>query len=220
MNAKNIINAFNNEVKSFNTAIRFVFETAALKAEKIPAAPAKDDKTDEAKTLRAEIKKIENANNVIKDCIAIVERFNITVNDLKSKSIKALRDKILSNVPMLDVNGCAVKLAKLPAYLKDDVTDYKEIFTVVPASWIETIIAACEDIGNNQITGYNVTVNPIVENGEIIEGASGDIVDAKGNKVDSAKIFKVWDKIACYKNIANAAGRETANNTLADLKKA
>lgn len=219
MNAKNIISAFNNEVKSFNTAIRFVFDTAKEASEKIPAAPAKDDQTEEAKKLRKDIKAAEKKNAIIADCTSIVDTFSITANDIKGKAIKALRDKIMERVPMTDVNGYAVKMVKLPSYLKSEIADYANVFAVTPASWIETIITAAENAEGVKLTGYNVTLAPVVSEGDVTESASGDIVNAKGELVESGKIFDTWNKIARCKNIANAAGRVATNATFAEEMK-
>lgn len=221
MNAKNIINAFYNEVKSFNTAIRFVYETSKATTEKIAAAPAKEDQSDEAKALRKAIKAAEKKNELIADCIAIVTAFNVTANDMKGKAIQALRNKIIEKTPMIDVNGVAVKMAKLPAYLKNEVSGYNEVFTIVPASWIETIIAAAENVEGNQNYGYNVTVAPVVSEGEIIEGASGDLVNEKGYVIcDNKKysIFGIWEKEAKINNIANAVGNAAKAASKAEQK--
>lgn len=220
MNAKNIITAFNNEVKSFNTAIRFVFETAALKAEKIPAAPAKDDRSEEAKALRKSIKKNERYNAIIDDCRAIVAAFNITSNDIKGKQIKALRDRIVAKAPLIDTEGRAVKMVKMPSYLKTEIADYSKVFAVAPASWIETIIAATENTTGKQVAGLSITAAPVVSEGKLTESASGDIVDANAEMSEKATaIFETWNRIATYKNIANSAGRAVTDSTFDDLKK-
>lgn len=218
MNAKNIINAFNNEVKSFNTAIRFVYETSKVTTEKIAAAPAKDDMSDDAKALRKAIKASEKKNALIADCIAIVDAFNITANDMKGKAIQSLRNRIIEKTPMIDVNGVAVKMAKLPSYLKNEVNGYNEVFTIVPASWIETIIAAAENVDGIQKSEYNVTVAPVVAEGEIVEGASGDIVNAKGEKIETSNIFEIWNKEAKINNIANAVGNAAKAASKAEQK--
>ena len=216
MNAKNIINAFNNEIKSFNTAIRFEFDTAKLTPEKVSAAPDKKDMSEEAKAIRKTIKAAERKNELISDCKAICERFSIV--DVKGKNIPAYRAAIMSAAPMVDVNGIAVKLVKLPSYLKNDVKEYNEAFAIAPASWIETILLAAENAEGKQISDYNVTVAPVVSEGEVIEAASGDVVNAKGDKVDTANIFAIWSKEAKINNIANAVGNAAKAASKAEQK--
>lgn len=218
MNAKNIINAFNAEVQSFNAAVRFIFETSKTTAVNVPAAPAKEDKSEEAKNARKNIKNAENVNAVISDCKNIVDAFGITAADLKGKAIKSLREKIMQHAPAVDAEGRAVKFVKLPAYLKDEINSYSEVFAVVPASWIETIIASAENVDGEQKTGYNVTAAPVVAEGELTESAAGDVVNAKGEKVESSAIFAKWDKVATYRNISNAEGRAVASATYNELK--
>lgn len=217
MNAKNIISAFNNEVKSFNSAIRFIYDTAKLASAKVPASPEKNDQSSEAKELRNAIKAAERTNELIADCKAICNRFHIV--DVKAKSIPTYRENILKNAPMLDVNGNGVKLVKLPSYLKNEIADYTNVFAVANTTWIELIIAATENAEGKQVAGLNVTISPTIENGEVSEGANGDIVNCKGETLESAAIFEKWNKLASYKNIANAAGREVSNAKYSELTK-
>lgn len=217
INSQNILSSFNSYNKSFNAAIRFIFDLSKETANKVPASPTKDDKSEEAKALRKEIKSIEAKNAIIADAKRIVETFSITANDIKDKSIFSLRKKIMDRVPNVDENGRPVKFVKLPSYLKGDLKDYATIMQVVPASWIEAICSATDNVDGKKET-YNLTIAPIIEEGKLLESACGDLVNAKGEKVASESIFAVWDKEATINNIANAAGRVTVEATKKELK--
>lgn len=217
MNANNIKQAFNNEIKSFNTAIRFVFETSKAAPVKTPAMPEKDDNSAGAKQLRKDAKQVAKNNELISDCKQIVDTFNITANDLKSKAIKTLRDKVLARAPRLSAEGYTVKFVKLDGILKD-TEGYKDTFKVVPENWIDTIISATLNTDGVRIEGLQVTVPPVVKDGEIIEAASGDLVNANGDVIESAKIFARWNELAMYNNIANRAGNEVKELKFNELK--
>lgn len=220
INAVSILKAFNAYNNSFNGAIRFIFDLSKESECKIPATPAKDDKSEEAKQLKKEIKEAEAKNAIITDAKRIVETFAITANDIKGKSIAALRAKIVARIPNVSETGAAIKFAKLPSYLKSEIKDYATIFQVVPASWIEAICAATnntEGIRNE----YALTCPPVVEEGELICPPCGDLVDAEGYMLDNdykCNIFSIWEKEATINNIANAAGRATTQATKAELK--
>lgn len=217
INSANILSAFTNFNKSFNAAIRYIYDTAKEVPAKVPAAPGKEDKSAEAKNLRKDIKAAEVKNAMIDDCKRIIDTFNVTANDLKAKSIGALRAKFLARIPNVDEGGHAVKFAKLPAYLKSEVKDYATIFQVAPASWIEAICAAAENEEGKR-NEYILTNPPVIEEGVLTCPPTGDIVNASGNVIDSAKIFAVWCREATINNIANAAGREKAQATKKELK--
>ena len=146
----------------------------------------------------------------------ICERFGIV--DVKGKNIPTYRAAIMASAPMIDANGVAVKFAKLPSYLKNEIKAYNEVFAVVNCSWIETIIAAAENESGKQMCDYNVTTAPTISEGEIIESASGDIVNAKGEKIDGANIFAIWDNEAKINNIANAVGNAAKVASKAEQK--
>lgn len=217
INASAILNAFNNYNKSFNAAIRYIFDMAKEAETKTPASPAKDDKSEEAKALRKEIKAVEAKNAIIADCKKIVAEFAITANDIKGKGINALYSKVTARIPNVDENGKAVKFAKLPSYLKSEIKDYATIMQVVPASWIESICAATDNTECKR-NEYVLTCAPIIEEGVLTIPTSGDIVNTKGEKIETAKIFATWEKEAKINNISNAAGREKAKETKAELK--
>lgn len=217
INVANLLNSFRNYNNSFNAAIRYIYDLSKESANKVPASPAKDDKSETAKTLRKEIKAIENKNAVITDCKRIVESFAITANDIKGKAISALRAKIVDRLPNVDETGKPVKFSKLPSYLKSEIKDYATVMQVVPASWIEAICAATDNKGEIRVV-YNITTAPIIAEGEIIEGASGDLVNTNGEIVGSDNIFAIWNKEATINNIANAAGRAKTQETKAELK--
>lgn len=217
VNVKNLLSSFNQYNNSFNAAIRFVFDAAKETEGKIPASPKKGDKTSEAEQLRKDIKAMENKNTLIADCKRIVETFAITANDIKGKSISALRAKIMDKVPNVDENGKAVKFVKLPSYLKNEIHDYAATMQVVPSTWIEAICDAAENEDNIR-NEYVLTCAPIVEDGEVTSEASGDIVNEKGEKVETSSIFEKWNMEAKINNISNAAGREKAKETKAELK--
>lgn len=217
INAIAILNAFNSYNKSFNSAIRYIFDLSKESESKIPAAPAKDDKSETAKNLRKEIKAIEAKNAIINDAKRIVDTFNITANDIKDKSIFSLRKKIMERVPNVDENGRPVKFVKLPSYLKSEIKDYATIMQVVPASWIEAICDAAENKGEIRVV-YNITIAPIIAEGKLLESACGDLVNTKGEIVGNEKIFALWNKEATINNIANAAGRVTVEATKKELK--
>lgn len=218
-NVSNLLSSFNAYNNSFASAIRYIADVAKETEGKIPSSPEKGDKTQEAKQLRKDIKAMEKKNNLIADCKRIVETFAITANDIKSKGIPALRAKIMDKAPFVDENGKAVKFAKLPSYLKSEIKDYANIMQVVHANWIETICAAAENEEGKRVV-YNLTIPPVIEEGEITESASGDLVNTKGEIIETESIFAAWNKEATINNIANAAGREKAKETKAELKAA
>lgn len=217
INAASILKAFNAYNNSFNAAIRYIFDLSKESECKVPAAPAKDDKSEEAKQLKKEIKAAEAKNAIIADAKRIVETFAITANDIKGKGIAALRAKIVSRIPNVSETGAAIKFAKLPSYLKSEIKDYATIFQVVPASWIEAICAATDNTEGIR-NEYGLTCAPVVEEGELICPASGDLVNAKGEKIETQANFMIWEKEATINNIANAAGRATTQATKAELK--
>lgn len=221
INAANMVAAFGEFNKSFNAAIRFIFDLSKEAAAKVPAAPAKDDESDEAKALRKEIKAAERKNAIIADAKKIVAAFNITANDIKSKAIEPLRKKIMDRVPAVDENGRAVKFVKLPAYLRSEIKDYSKAFQVAPASWIESICMAADTEKERGDGYYNVTTPPVIAEGVIDEVAHGDLVNERGHVlIESQKyeIFDKWEKEAKINNISAAAGRETAKLKKAELK--
>lgn len=220
INVTNMVNAFQKYNNSFNAAIRYIFDLSKESANKVPASPAKDDKSEEAKLLRKEIKTIKSKNAIIADAKRIVETFNITANDIKGKTISALRAKIVERIPNVDEEGHAVKFAKLPPYLKNEVKDYETTLQVVPASWIEAICAATDNVEGKK-NEYILTTPPIIVDGEVDDMPHGDLVNTKGFVLcDDAKysIFGIWEKEAKINNIANAAGRATTQATKAELK--
>lgn len=217
INTSALLNSFKAYNNSFNAAIRYIFDLSKESPAKIPASPAKDDKSETAKALRKEIKAIEANNAIIADAKRIVETFAITANDIKDKAISALRNKIVAKLPNVDETGAAVKFAKLPSYLKNEVKEYATTLQVVPASWIEAICAATDNVEGYR-KEYTVTLPPVIEEGKVIEGASGNIVNAKCEIIGSDTIFAIWNKEAKINNIANAAGRATTQATKAELK--
>lgn len=220
INAASILKAFNAYNNSFNAAIRYIFDLSKENECKVPAAPAKDDKSEEAKQLKKEIKEAEAKNAIIADAKRIVESFAITANDIKGKGIAALRAKIVARIPNVDETGSAIKFAKLPSYLKNEIKDYATIFQVVPAFWIEAICAATDNADGKR-KEYTLTCAPIIEEGVLTFPACGDLVDTEGYVLDSdykCKIFSNWNKEATINNIANAAGRATTQATKAELK--
>lgn len=217
INASALLNSFKAYNNSFNAAIRYIFDLSKESENKVPAAPAKDDKSEEAKALRKEIKSIEANNAIIADAKRIVETFAITANDIKGKAISALRAKIVERIPNVDENGTAVKFAKLPSYLKNEIKDHATIMQVVSASWIEAICAATDNT-EGKCNEYMQTISPCIVDGELIAGARGSIVNTKGEIVASDAIFATWDKEATINNISNASGREHAKAVKAELK--
>lgn len=221
INAANMVAAFGEFNKSFNAAIRFIFDLSKEAAAKVPAAPAKDDDSGEAKNLRKEIKAAEKKNAIIADAKKIIAAFNVTANDIKSKGILDLRDKIMARVPAVDENGRAVKFIKLPAYLKIEIKDYSKVFQVIPASWIESICMAADSEKERGEGYYNVTTPPVIADGVIDEVAHGDLVNERGHVLadpQKYEIFDKWEKEAKINNISAAAGRETAKMKKAELK--
>lgn len=221
INAANMAAAFGEFNKSFNAAIRFIFDLSKEASAKVPEAPAKDDESDEAKALRREIKTAEKKNAIIGDAKKIVAAFDITANDIKSKGVSDLRSKIMARVPAVDESGRAVKFVKLPAYLKSEVKDYAKIYQVIHASWIESICIAADSETERGEGFYNVTTPPVVTEGLIEETASGDLVNEMGHVIlgpQISEIFDKWGKEAKINNISAAAGRETAKLKKAELK--
>lgn len=217
INVANLLNSFRNYNNSFNAAIRYIYDLSKESANKVPASPAKDDKSEEAKQLRKDIKAIEAKNAIISDAKRIVDTFSITANDIKGKAICALRNKIVALIPNVDEEGNAVKFVKLPSYLKNEVKDYANVLQVVPASWIEAICMATDNTEGKR-NEYMQTISPCIVDGELISGSRGNIVNTKGEIVASEAIFATWDKEATINNISNASGREYAKNVKAELK--
>lgn len=219
INASALLNSFKAYNNSFNAAIRYIYDVAKESASKVPASPAKDDKSEEAKALRKEIKTIESNNAIIADAKRIVETFHITANDIKGKAISALRNKIVERIPNVDEAGNAVKFAKLPSYLKSEIKDYATTLQVVPATWIEAICAATDNTDGTR-NEYMQTISPCIVDGDLIAGARGNIVNAKSEIVASDSIFATWDKEAKIRNIANAVGRDATNKSIEEQKSA
>lgn len=217
INTSAILNSFKAYNNSFNAAIRYIFDLSKESANKVPASPAKDDKSEEAKQLRKDIKAIEANNAIIADAKKIVETFNITANDIKGKAICALRNKIAERIPNVDENRKAVKFVKLPSYLKNEITEYAATFQVVPATWIEAICMATDNTDGKR-NEYMQTISPCIVDGELIAGARGDLANAKGEIVGSDTIFATWNREAKIRNIANAVGRDATNKSIADQK--
>lgn len=218
INAVNLLASFRAYNNTFNSAIRYIFDLAKESDVKVPSAPAKDDKSAEAKALKAEIKKAEKQNAIIADAKRIVETFAITANDIKGKAICALRNKIVEKLPYVDAEGRAVKFDKLPSYLKSEIKDYATIMQVVPATWIEAI-AAATDNAEGVRKEYVLTTAPVIEEGKIVEISTGDIVNVNGERIEYGwKVQEIWNNEAKINNIANAAGRATTQATKAELK--
>lgn len=208
MNAKNIINAFNSDNNSFNRACRFILDTAKIKQTKLPAEPAKDDQTEEAIFTRAERKRIAKVNDLIADCMEVKNAVGLT--DGKDKTLSDLFATIKTRIPFVDAEGHAVKFVALPKNIKD-LAGVKVVYKVVPATWIETLLAIAENPNVAQ-EQYDLTTAPeLDENGEIAKGMQGDIItiDKSGvNAVDVdtyGKIAVAWQRHTIATNKANNA---------------
>lgn len=214
---QNITAAYNQYATSFNAAMRWIADMAKEAKKQVPAKPAKGVAEAEAKLINKAIRDANTHNNIVDDCSAVVEVFCITANDLKSKGISALRNKVAARFPNVDKSGNAVRFAAMPSYLKGEID--ANALRIVPASWIEAIFAAAENATEIKRT-YNLTIAPEVEDGKVTENAKGDIVNAKGEVIDGAKILATWDALAAIENAGNAAGRVSKTATVSELKAA
>lgn len=208
ININAIVNGMKSEYakacKSLNYALRFVLDMAKESAKEVPAAPAKDDTSDAAKALRAEIKSVNTYNTIIAAAKEIVSVFALTSNSLKKNAIGEVRANIIARYPMQTESGVCVTLANLPDYIR---TDYKGCYIVTPATWIEVLTRAAKNVDGDVRKDYILTVAPVTIDGTTIP-AEGDIVDAKGNKVDNVdEILAKWTKLAPIKSEARKVGK-------------
>lgn len=216
ININSVVNGMKSEFakacKSLNYALRFALDMAKESKKEVPAAPAKDDKSDEAKALRAEIKSINNYNTVIDMAKEIVSVFNLTSDSLKKKNIGEVRANIMARYPMQTENGVCVTVANLPEYIR---ADYKGAYIVAPATWIEVLTRATKNVSGDVRKWYVITVAPVTIEGITTE-AEGDIVDVNGDKVNNAdEILAKWTRLAPINSEATKVGKEAKSNYMA-----
>lgn len=165
VNRNNLKSAFNADNNTFNRAFRFLHELSKQTPAKIPATPASDDESNEARIARVEIKRNTAINNNIADAKKIMQAYNVTgaCNDKALKEAKKLCDMFLPYVCAKTVkkqDGTettiypGVKFAKLPGYMKDiKGVEYAKTFIVVESSFIDRIFDAAEVISNEIAAG-------------------------------------------------------------------
>lgn len=216
ININAVVNSMKSEYakacKSLNYALRFCLDMAKEGKKDVPAAPAKDDKSEEAKALRAEIKNINNYNTVIDMAKEIVAAFSLTSESLKKKNIGDVRANIMACYPMQTKDGVCVTTAGLPEYIR---SDYKGAYIVTPATWIEVLTRAAKNVSGDARKWYVITVAPVTVEGITTE-AEGDIVDVNGDKVNNVdEILAKWTRLAPINSEANKVGKEAKSNYMA-----
>lgn len=233
INVTNTLNTlYKSECKGFSAQARFIAELAKATPEKLkemPAIPAKGDKSAEAETLRSDAKKVKQENKAIEEYNAsidraklIVDQFSIDASRLKNKGTKQLLMDVVAAYPYRTKDNVCVTIGNLPSYLKKEYAK-EDIHTVATASWITALSIAAEAKrdGKTPDTTYKLTIAPVLEEGEVIEFAEGDIVNSKmqdvSNKYD---ILAKWDKLAPINQAANKVGREAKDKEYQERKQA